>query len=156
MYIEKGEYEVILFATDENGCTDTDTIPLIVTVEPTKLEKIPNMFSPDDNDNINKTFKIPKASLAGMEEFRIDIYNRWGDKVFESTSVQEMNDEGWDGSIMNRGLMMASPGIYFYVIKAFGKDENEYKVARNPDKIDETKEGVKYTEEVRGTIHLFR
>ena len=116
------------------------------------------MFSPekpDFRDGTNDFFKISKESLAGMDEFSIKIYNRWGDKVFESTSVEEMNDEGWDGSIMNRGITMASPGIYFYVIEAFGKDENEYKVSKNPDKA-EPKEGIEYTEEVRGTIHLFR
>lgn len=152
-------YEVVLTATDNNGCTDTDTMIIIVDVEPTKLENIPNMFSPAkpvDRDGINDFFRISDKSLAGMDKFRIRIYNRWGDKVFESTSVQEMNDEGWDGTIMNRGIMLASPGIYFYVIEADGKDKLKYidSPKKNLDKVD--LERYKPTDWVRGTIHLFR
>ncbi|MCF6365063.1 MAG: gliding motility-associated C-terminal domain-containing protein [Bacteroidales bacterium] len=155
-YIEKGEYEVILYATDKNGCTDTDTVTIEVTVEPSKLSNIPNMFSPDSNDEINKTFKIPKESLAGMEEFQMTIYNRWGDRVYHTNSMDEIINEGWDGK--NLLGIKASPGVYFYVIKATGKDGIIYKGVRNPDKIkkvDNNDETIISTE-TTGTIHLFR
>jgi len=156
IYEEKGEYEVILYATGENGCTDTDTITIDVTVEPSKLSNIPNMFSPDSNDEINKTFKIPKESLAGMEEFQMNIYNRWGDRVYHTDSMDEIINEGWDGK--NLLGLKVSPGIYFYVIKAKGKDGIIYKGVRNPDKVkkaDNSDETIISTE-TTGTIHLFR
>lgn len=142
-YLEKGDYDAILIVTDENGCTDTDTITINVTVEPFKIENIPNMFSPS-KDDINEVYKFSEENLKGIKEFELYIYNRWGEKVYETTSVEEAINKGWDGKNL-LGLRCA-PGIYFYVIKAKAKD---------PDyKYDE--EGKKNRFEERGTIHLFR
>ncbi|PKP04610.1 MAG: hypothetical protein CVU11_04335 [Bacteroidetes bacterium HGW-Bacteroidetes-6] len=50
----------------------------------------PNAFSPN-GDGINSIFKPMERNV---EEFRLLIYNRWGQQLFESFSI----DEGWDGS----------------------------------------------------------
>ncbi len=133
-YLEKGTYDAILIITDETGCTDTDTIVVEVSVEPSELDNIPNMFSPD-GDNLNDIYKFTEDDLKGMKEFQMFIYNRWGQQVFESRDYEKMISEGWDGrtGVLNT---LAAPGIYYYVIKALGKDGNEYKE--------------------KGSIHIFR
>jgi len=138
-YLEKGDYKVILIVTDNSVCSDTDTITINVTVEPSKLNNIPNMFSPD-GDGTNDIYKFSKESLKGMKEFELNIYNRWGQKVYETNEMEEAINTGWDGK--NLIGLRCSPGIYFYVIKAKGKDQDP----KNKDD--------KYNE--RGTIHLFR
>ncbi len=68
---------------------------------------MPSAFSPN-NDRKNDVFK-PLNSL-GCDAIQLAIYNRFGQKIFESNNWQE----GWDGTI-NR--VMQPPGVYVYVIR---------------------------------------
>jgi subtilisin-like proprotein convertase family protein len=158
VYEEKGEYKAILTVTDESGCEDTASILITVIVEPSKLEEVPNMFSPGGGD-VNEVFKISKESLQGMEEFLMIIYSRWGDIVYKTESMDEIINVGWNGKIRigsanNKGPL-AAPGIYFYVIRATGKDEIEYKGDRGSKK-NKTPDPNVITTESKGSIHLFR
>lgn len=70
------------------------------------LENIPNVFSPN-GDGINDFFSIHnnlKASCVG--EFNITIYNRWGERVYNSSNFEFE----WSGE----GLPY---GVYFYVVR---------------------------------------
>jgi gliding motility-associated-like protein len=84
-------YEVT--ATDENGCTSTDTVNLVVLdVEECQLETlfIPTAFSPN-GDGRNDLFRI---TLEGAYDiFELQVYDRWGEKIFETDDA----GEGWDG-----------------------------------------------------------
>ena len=66
---------------------------------------VPNAFSPDDN-GINDEFR---AHGNPVETFYMDIYNRWGQRVFESSDVEK----GWDGRFKGQDQEM---GIYVYRI----------------------------------------
>ncbi|MCP4102615.1 MAG: hypothetical protein GY750_14515 [Lentisphaerae bacterium] len=135
LYLEKGDYSVFLTVYDESGCYDTVRHEITIIVETSKLP-IPNVFSPNgDGTNDNFKLKFPGGSeesegsgnkLTGMKEFRIDIYNRWGEKMYTCNSQEEAADIGWDGTMLTSKIK-ASPGIYFFVIKAKGKDDVEYK-----------------------------
>lgn len=69
---------------------------------------IPNVFTPN-NDAYNDKFK-PKT-IGDISEYRIQIFNRWGKRVYESTDVEE----GWDGTVFNNGSACAE-GTYYFVI----------------------------------------
>jgi len=142
-YLEKGEYDAILIVTDDTGCFDTDTITISATVEPYTLDNIPNMFSPN-GDNINDIYIFSEDNLKGIKKFDLNIYNRWGQKVYETNDIEEAINKGWDGK--NLIGLRCSPGIYFYVIKAKPKDIDLKFGEESKDDIDEQ----------RGTIHLFR
>ncbi len=73
---------------------------------------IPNAFSPNE-DMINDQYMIEGYNL---KEFRIRIYNRWGEEVFSSQSL----DEVWDGTYKGQE---ASPGKYIVLIKYRGNSE---------------------------------
>ena len=75
----------------------------------------PNAFSPD-GDGINDFFNI---SGQKIEDFQIEIYNRWGQMVYKSF---DLND-GWDGTFNGKKL---PTGTYVYKIKTreFGIDQN--------------------------------
>ncbi len=66
---------------------------------------IPNVFTPND-DQVNEefTFTIP----CDYTEFKMDIYNRWGQLVLSTTS------NFWNGII---GNARATPGVYYYTIQ---------------------------------------
>ena len=152
-YIEKGIYDAILTATDNNGCIDYDTLTIEVTVEPSALTNVPNVFTPN-GDDINDVWKFSEENLKGMKEFHLTIYNRWGEKVYETSNQDEAINKGWDGK--NLLGLTCSPGTYYYVIKALGKDGKEYKGDRGSKKKNKIPDENTITTGAKGTIHLFR
>jgi len=99
-----------------NGCISKDSA--MVTVNECDSIYVPNVFTPN-GDGKNDFFLV---TIEGTKEYNIDIYNRWGDKIFESTTPENP----WDGR-SSSGVMQAD-GVYYYMItgtysdeKAFGK-----------------------------------
>lgn len=99
-----GTYTVILTVTNANGCIDMDTV--IITVEEGIL--IPNVFSPN-GDGINDEFFI---SSSGFSEYKMEIYDRWGVKIFESAEP----NVHWDGHTSSGAA--CSDGTYYYILTA--------------------------------------
>jgi len=89
-------------STTEHGCIVKDSIDILVNTE-TVLDA-PNAFSPGSGE-----FKIVKRGIATLQSFR--IYNRWGNKVFETSNI----DAGWDGTYNGQPQPM---GVYVYTIEA--------------------------------------
>lgn len=78
---------------------------------------IPNAFSPN-GDKLNDTFKI---LTLGISEFKLTIYNRWGEEVFITDNIKN----SWNGKTGNEKL---PEGEYLYILKAKGiNKENIYK-----------------------------
>lgn len=92
-------------ATTEHGCKVTDSLDILVNEE--SVLDMPNAFTP--NDAYNGELKIMKRGLATLKYFR--VYNRWGNKVFETTDI----DKGWNGTFNNSPQPM---GVYVYSIEA--------------------------------------
>ncbi len=67
---------------------------------------IPNAFSPND-DQINDVLLVRGAE--GFNSMNLIIYNRWGEKVFESSDPKI----GWDGRFEGEPL---SPDVYGYYL----------------------------------------
>lgn len=116
-YAEGGNYNVILVITETtSGCIDTAFINVIYE-NGSKLI-IPNIFTPN-GDGTNDVFLMV---ANGIKTFHADIYDRWGIKMYEWTSILG----GWDGR--TSGGAPASEGTYFYIIKASAYDGKEYAV----------------------------
>ena len=99
------------------GCSYTDTI----VVEPANCDEckvfVPNAFSPNGN-GVNELFRVfaeepPIASDRRCEfrTFRINIFDRWGQKVFEADDPRI----GWDGTDGSNNE--CAQGIYTYNIE---------------------------------------
>lgn len=69
------------------------------------ISNIPNIFSPN-NDNQNDYIDFSNLNL--VEEI-VDIYNRWGNKVFQSSASVTK----WDGKDLKGND--CSEGVYYYV-----------------------------------------
>ncbi|NVN95294.1 MAG: gliding motility-associated C-terminal domain-containing protein [Bacteroidetes bacterium] len=67
---------------------------------------IPNAFAPD---GVNKEFK-PVMSFVNSENYFMQIYNRFGQLIFENNNP----DVGWNGTF--KGEIVAS-GVYVYLIR---------------------------------------
>jgi gliding motility-associated-like protein len=101
--------------TDANGCTDSDTVTVQV-IEAYELF-IPSAFSPN-GDGTNDMLFVYGAGIKTME---FVVFDRFGEKVFESTSV----NDGWDGTL--RGKPM-NTGIYSYYCSIEYYDGNTEKL----------------------------
>ena len=132
-YNPKIEYEVVLIARSEEHCVDTFKFQYI-KVDPSSLD-IPNVFTPN-GDSYNDKFIISGKSLQSIY---VQIFNRLGKRIYEYTGhgAAIKDWEGWDGKI--NGRSDASPGMYYYIIRAVGYDDISYK-------------GKEYT----GVLYLFR
>ncbi len=98
-------------ALDNKGCEATDTVTITVTTDHTIF--IPNMFSPN-GDGVNDVFEI-YGNYDGIKEFDFKIFNRWGEKVFESSDPRAR----WDGTYKN---VMQDPGVFVYYMKVLFLD----------------------------------
>lgn len=89
--------------TDPNGCPSTDSITIIV--DTVGSVTIPNVFTPN-GDGINDEWYI---NVQGVEGVEIQIFDRWGQKVFES---QDPNAR-WDGTF--NGTLLDAAVFAYYV-----------------------------------------
>ena len=80
-------YNTCLIAFNANGCVDTFCLPVEVIVVPAL--DVPNAFTPSTGDVNSKIFV--RGFAIGKMKFI--IWNRWGQKVFET----EDRRTGWDG-----------------------------------------------------------
>ncbi|TAL62603.1 MAG: T9SS type B sorting domain-containing protein [Bacteroidetes bacterium] len=95
-----------VFVTDANNCTDSACIKITVDVPCGNLF-IPNAFSPN-SDYENDIFYVRGNCIT---ELTLIIYNRWGEKVFETANPTE----GWDGYYKGK---MEDTAVFAYYMKA--------------------------------------
>jgi gliding motility-associated-like protein len=86
---------------DINGCTSIDSV--LITVDETKGWYLPNAFTPDGN-GVNDVLYFYGT---GVKEFILQVFDRWGEKVFETTEFKV----GWDGNFKGKA---AISGVYAY------------------------------------------
>ncbi len=84
---------------DMGGCSASDTIDVTQT-EATSVVFFPNTFTPN-KDNINDVFS---AFGENVSDFEINIFNRWGEKVFKGSAVSQVWDGTFNGSLSQIGV----------------------------------------------------
>ena len=121
-YKQKGEYEVNLIVENEYSCTDTAT----QTVEIRDVFKvwIPLAFSPD-GDNINDLLEI-KGYGVSETDYLFMVYDRWGEIIFQSTSI----NDSWDGKAKG-GMNYVQNGVYKCLLICKDFNGVEHSLSRN-------------------------
>jgi len=122
-YGAPGVYEVVVTAWNDNPlCAVTDTIYIEVVEQATLA--MPNVFTP----NADGTNDILAATISGVKEINIEIFNRWGNVVYSGSQSgispvpQDLNL--WDGK--SKGGKVCEDGVYYYVLTAIGYDTQAY------------------------------
>ena len=105
IYQDTGRFTVIQIVESEFGCRDTSNKEVIV--EGAFTVYIPNAFTPN-NDGSNDYFF---ANGYGITELKMQIFNRWGNKVFETPSVSGR----WNG--IDTSGKICPQGVYVYTAK---------------------------------------
>jgi len=111
----------IVFVTDANGCSDTDTIN--VDVDNVEAVFVPTAFAPNGYWQ-NATLY---ASGKGIKELDFVVYDRWGEKVWESDKWNNPAD-GWNGTYKGNKL---SAAVFLYHVKAIYYSGEEIKRTGN-------------------------
>lgn len=89
-----------------NGCTGYDTVTVFVDIICGELF-IPSAFSPN-NDGQNDVLYVMSNCITDLE---FAIFDRWGEKVFETTDPTQ----GWDGTFNGKKM---TPAAFAYYLKA--------------------------------------
>jgi gliding motility-associated-like protein len=98
-------------AVNEFGCIGIDSI--FVHVIKNYVVYPPNVFSPN-GDNINDVFFVNGSkSLSEIE--LLQIFDRWGNLLFEGTNLKADSSVGWNGRAGGEPCM---PGVYVFLVKA--------------------------------------
>jgi gliding motility-associated-like protein len=98
------DQQYILTAVSDFGCGNHSDA---VMVKVYKDIFIPTAFTPN-NDGLNDDWKI--LGLEALDKYKVSVYNRWGEPVFQTTD----QPRGWDGTLKG----MAQPaGIYIYYVE---------------------------------------
>ncbi|MFK8046340.1 MAG: gliding motility-associated C-terminal domain-containing protein, partial [Crocinitomicaceae bacterium] len=124
---EPGVYPIQLIAISDQGCRDTITRTAVVLNDIVVYS--PNSFTPDGDDH-NEFWRVYIKGI-NIYDYHLQIYNRWGEVVFESFDPEAT----WDGTFANGDHL--EPGTFVWFIQT--KDAVTDKV-----------------HEFRGTVNLFR
>lgn len=92
--------------TSDIGCRTIDS----VLVKPSCYIAIPNVFTPN-GDGVNDYFFPRDLLAAGISDFRMQIYNRWGQVIFET---DRKDGRGWDGTLND---VPQGQGVFVYLIE---------------------------------------
>ncbi len=103
-----GNYLVTLIIQNANGCVDSTFE--VVQIEQDPIYYVPNAFTPNGSELNNVFLPIFSPSLA-LESYTLQIFNRWGEIIFESQDPLK----GWDGTVnTTNGASMSPDGMYTY------------------------------------------
>lgn len=107
----------VLIATDSIGCSSRDSVVMKVKNCVAFIE-IPQAFSPN-GDGQNDYFTV-FADAALISAYQINIFNRWGELVYSSEDLNELetsysNSKGWDGNYKGK---IQNVGTFVYHLTA--------------------------------------
>ena len=77
---------------------------------------IPNAFSPNE-DGVNDTFQ-PFITSGTPKTFALFVYDRWGNRVYETTDIAN----GWDGTYKGFNCEV---GVYVYYVAVTYMDNTD-------------------------------
>lgn len=120
-YGKFGSYTVTLKVYNKEGCT-ANTFQSVRIVNNPGFLNLPNAFMPASATNDIKTFK---AKGKGIKEFRMTVFNKWGQMIWETTKLDDgAPAEGWDGTFNGQEQPQ---GIYFWKVDVKFSNGSEWK-----------------------------
>jgi len=112
-YDQKIEYTIKI--TSATGCITVDT--LLVNLLNTPYVFVPNAWSPNGDGHNDYLFPLT-INIRQLNYFR--IYNRWGQKVFETNII----GQGWDGMFQGKKQPM---DVYTWMVEAISPGGYRFK-----------------------------
>ena len=121
-YKDLGTFDITLNVWTEHQCFDSVVMQRAVKVEGTGVCEFPNAFTPSAEGASDGSYDYPDTKNTvfhpyhdGVEEYTLEVYDRLGEKLFETTDITK----GWDGYFKGR---LCESDVYIW--KAKGKFYN--------------------------------
>jgi gliding motility-associated-like protein len=114
MIAAKKQTTYSVMVTNADGCQSSDKLKIGSDCISTYY--IPEAFTPN-GDLLNDVFK---PTLENVEEYSLSIYNRWGEKVYETKNIEQ----GWDGSYAGK---KCDQGMYMYIMNFVTTEDMQYR-----------------------------
>ncbi|MBI3519434.1 MAG: gliding motility-associated C-terminal domain-containing protein [Bacteroidetes bacterium] len=111
--------QYIVVASNSPYCRVQDTVVVTVDVNCGDFF-VPNAFSPN-GDGLNDLINVHGRCI---QTFNLQIFNRWGEKVFETSSLSE----SWDGTFRGQKL---DTGVFVYKADGVSIDGQSFKMKGN-------------------------
>lgn len=112
IYQVGGTYQVMLIAMNNEGCDDT--LYIFIEVIDEVIFYAPNTFTPNGDERNNEWVYF----ISNFYDFEIEIYNRWGERIWETTNPNEY----WDGTY--KGVLVQD-GTYTWKVKVTPLDSDD-------------------------------
>lgn len=121
-YSNLGDMTVTLIASNQYGCADTTSTVITTTSDIV----FPNAFTPNTSGSNGGGYNIMDLTndvffpyTAGVDNFKLQIFNRWGELIFETDDVRI----GWDGYY--RGYL-CEQGVYVWKAEVLFEDGRKF------------------------------
>ena len=122
-YMEIGNFPVLLSVSNKYGCHDEYNFDVNV-INSTNLV-VPDVFIPNPNESNGGLYSASSLSnevfyprLNYLDKFKMLIYNRWGELIFETNDI----NIGWDGYYQGK---LSPQDMYIWKIDAVFEDGHE-------------------------------
>jgi len=99
------------------GCTSEDEVNISIRECQRFTLYRPNAFTVSAINEENNRFYTTPSDGAIINSFEMNIFNRWGNRVYSTNDITA----GWDGSF--NGGRSANPGVYVYSISVNYTDD---------------------------------
>jgi PKD repeat protein len=128
LYSKLGKYDLKLIISSDYGCMDSTIHYLAVSVEGEGMLEFPNAFTPDlsgpsggnysglEGNRLNDIFY---PVHKGVEKYHLEIFTRWGERLYQSDDV----NIGWDGYFNGQ---LCKQDVYVWKVKAKFYDGTDY------------------------------
>ncbi|MFN5941647.1 MAG: gliding motility-associated C-terminal domain-containing protein, partial [Bacteroidota bacterium] len=112
----EGDYTATV--TNQYGCTSALSSAISITTPcSTGISGMPTVFTPNGDGENDELFTV----IPGIKELKtFSIYNRWGNKVFDTQAL----GTGWDGKFKD---LEQPADVYFWYIEGTDSKGNVYK-----------------------------
>lgn len=105
-------------ATGQHGCFSSDSVT--VDVDVSSNASVPSIFSPNGDGANDRLF----VRGYGIAEIEFSVFNRWGEKVFETNDI----NTGWDGTYKGK---LSDPSVFVFTLNGKFIDGSEIKQKGN-------------------------
>ena len=124
---EEGTFDILFEVYTEHGCVDSMRIEDAVTVSSSCEMIFPDAFIPNQDGPIGGNWenedyysnRIFHPVSRKIDEYHLEIYTRWGEKIFDSEDVMI----GWDGYFKGK---IAQQDVYVYKARWKCSNGKEY------------------------------
>jgi len=118
-FSDTGTFCITLWVESANGCRDS--ISYCLTITPDFTFYAPNAITPD-GDGINDGF-LPKGTGWDPASFKMYIFDRWGNLIFETSNM----NQHWDGRVQGKPeIVQEDVYVWKVVLKDFNGGMHQY------------------------------